>query len=248
MPKQEMPHMGGSTISARLSTQLIRDMRDGNFAHAVRLPSEIKLAVHYAVSRSVIRDVLAHLEREGFVTRIRGIGTWIHRDMVNMTNRLDIKFEFNELVQGRGCAPTVDQIRVYEKSADEKLAKQLKLHAGDPLIVIEKRILANTVPVIYSIDHLPLSTFAHIDYHTLDWRIPLFDLLETYCHIHVDSDIAQISATNANLQIRHLLEVSENEAVLLVDEIGYSNSNCPIFQAYGFYKNFFDFTVLRKNV
>ena len=39
-----------------------------------RLPPEIRLAEHFGVSRSTMRDALATLEREGFINRIHGIG------------------------------------------------------------------------------------------------------------------------------------------------------------------------------
>lgn len=248
MLKYQLPHMGGSTISTRLMAKLLTELRSGEYAHTDRLPSELELAERFGVSRSVIRDVLSDLEREGFIQRGRGIGTLIHREIVNLTGRLDVKFEYNELVRGTGYTPTTDSVRVYEKPADEALAERLDIDIGEPLIVCEKRVLASGQPVIFSVDHLPVSLFSGIDYRTMDWGLPVFDLLESHCGIVVDSDVAKVTATMGSPAIRQTLKVPDDEALLYIDEVGYYKLSQPILQTFGFYTNFFDFTILRKKL
>lgn len=245
-PKQELPHMGGATISSRLTSRLIQELRNGEFSQATRLPSEVELAEHYGVSRSVIRDVLSNLEGEGFVERGRGIGTLIHREIVELNNRLDLKFEYNNLVLGTGSRPETDSVRLYEKTAEEELADRLNVDEGSTVITCEKRILASGRPVIYSIDHLPIGLFGNIEYQMLDWSRPVFDLLEEYCGIVVDTDIANISATNGTAAIRGVMGLEEGEALLFIDEVGYYKLSFPVIQTYAYYTNFFDFTMLRK--
>lgn len=248
MAKYELPHMGGSTISTRLTAKMMTELRSGDYAECERLPSELELADRFGVSRSVIRDVLSNLEREGFIERGRGIGTIIHRGIVNMTNRMDVKFEYDDLVRGAGCQPSSDSLHVYEKPADEELAERLEIDTGTSLIVCEKRILASGRPVIFSIDHLPKSLFANTDYRTLDWAAPVFDLLEAECGIVVDSDVARVAAAIGPPDIREKLAINESEALIFIDEVGYYKLSRPILQTYAYYTDFFDFTILRKKM
>lgn len=244
--KQILPSMGGSTIAAKLTRRLIKELQSGEYANQDKLPAEVELAEHYGVSRSVIRDVLANLEREGFIERGRGIGTTIHREIINLNNRLDLKFEYNELVRDRGREPSSDSIKLYEKPAEKDLAGRLHIPAGATVLVREKRVLASGEPVIYSIDHVPLELFSRVDYRTLDWMRPIFDLLEEACGIVVDTDISRIAASNGPPEVRKKLEVPEGEALLFMDGVGYYKLSYPIIQTYGYYTNFFDFTMLRK--
>lgn len=246
--KYELPHMGGATISGNLTARLIDELREGEYATCTRLPAELELAERFGVSRSVIRDVLANLEHAGFIKRGRGIGTIIHRDIVELPGRLDIKLEYYELVRGAGYTPSSDSLRLYEAPADEVLAERLAVDVGSTLLVCEKRILASGRPVIYSIDHLPQRLFAGVDYRALDWGGPVFDLLEQHCGVLVDTDIAKISATNATPWIREMLQAAPEEALLFVDEVGYYKLSRPILQTYGYYTNFFGFTMLRKKI
>lgn len=244
--KYELPHMGGNTISTKLTAKLIDELRFGDFKNDDRLPSEVELAERYKVSRSVIRDVLSNLEREGFVERGRGIGTLIHRDIVNLENRLDLKYEYYQLIRGVGAVPSCDNVRLHEKPADEELAVRLDIDVGETVIVCEKRILANGKPVIYSIDHLPQQLFGNIDYKMLAWDTPVFDLLEEYCGIVVDTDIASLQVVNATESWAKTLEVPAGQALFFVDEVGYYKLSRPIIQTFGYYTNFFNFAMLRK--
>ena len=244
--RYDMPHMGGSTISTKLTAKLVNELRNGEYAQCERLPSEVNAAACVPVSRSVLRGVVSRLERAGFVERGRGIGTIIHRAVVNMSIRMDIKYEYHELVRGMGYTPSADHVRLSERLADDALAEKLELDAGAELIVCEKRILANGKPVIYSIDHLPKNLFQGMNYLQFDWSLPIFDILEEKCGILVDTDVAKLSATNGIAQVRQILELGEGEALILLDEVGYYKLSRPILQSYGFYTNFFDFTMLRK--
>ena len=242
----DLPHTGGPTLPAKLTGRLIQEMRQGCYADCERLPAEVDLAGHFGVSRSVIRDVLSNLEREGFISRGRGVGTLIQRDIVNLKSRIDLKYEYNHLVADAGGVPSTDSVKLYEKKADDTMAARLKIEPGEDLLVCEKRILASGVPVIYSVDSLPTRLFSHLDYRRLDWATPVFDLLEGHCGIAVDTDIAVYTPTNATPEIRQKLQVPEGEALMMVDEVGYYKFNRPILHACGYYTNYFDFTILRK--
>lgn len=242
----QRPHLGGSLLSARVSGQLMREMKGGRYAAGALLPAEVELAAVYGVSRPVIRDALAELEREGFIERVRGVGTVIHHDIVALHNRLDIKQEYNDLIRNMGYTPAVDCLRLTVEAAGEELADRLQMDMGAPLLVCEKRLLAGSRPVIYSFDRVPLALFGDIDYRGLDWRRPVFDLLREACGVEVDTDIARICATNASPYIRGQLQVADSEALLFLDEVGYYKLTQPILQSTGFYTDFFEFTMLRK--
>ena len=67
------------TQSKTIRAQLLSAMKDGEFASCQRLPRESVLAESLGISRTQLRDILASLEREGFITRRHGVGTIINR-------------------------------------------------------------------------------------------------------------------------------------------------------------------------
>lgn len=241
-----LPHVGGEPAWHRICARIIDELTGGDFAASSILPSENDLAERYGVSRSVIRDAMSNLEREGFLQRMRGIGTVVHRDIINMKARLDWKLEYAELIRSLGHTPSVDGVTVHTEPASETLARQLQIDPGETVYVCEKRVLADARPVIYSIDRVPARLFEDSPPTPADWQQPVFDLLEAKLGFDVDTDIATVSATLGPAHVRHSLDLSPEEALLFIDEVGFYRLTHPVFQSFAYYTNFFQFSMLRK--
>lgn len=243
-----LSNLSSNLMSTQVSLLLIKELKNGIFANALKLPAEVELSERLGVSRTVIRDALSDLEREGFIERTRGVGTVINRDIVNLTNRLDLKLEYNELILNSGYHPNTDSINLRLETANEELASKLDVDLGVQVIVCEKRILAGTIPVIYSFDYLCMDLFKDINYKTIDWGRPIFDILENYCGVLVSTDITKVNATNADEYIRRKMNLSEKDALIQLDEVGYARPSRPVLRSISFYTNFFDFFMLRKKL
>lgn len=243
----ELSHLGGNLMSAQVSALLMKELATGVYSTIERLPSEIELSASMGVSRTVIRDALSDLEREGFIERIRGIGTVINRNIVNLKCRLDLKLEYNELIRKKDCKPSSDSIMVRTEPCCAEMAASLQLQEGDRLIVCEKRVLAEGQPVIYSMDYLPQFLFGNINPMDMDWSLPIFDLLDRHCGLSVTMDIAKIYATNDYPEIRKKLLVPEGKALIMLDEVGFCKLSRPVMRSFEYYTDFFDFTILRRN-
>ncbi|MCI9364015.1 MAG: GntR family transcriptional regulator [Oscillospiraceae bacterium] len=235
-------------MSNQISAQLLRELREGQFAAADRLPSETALAQYMGVSRTVIRDALSDLEREGLVERVRGIGTVINHTIVKLDNRLDLKEEYYDLIHTLGYESSSDNIHLRTEPASGNIVEDLQISENDPLIVCEKRVLAGGRPVIYSIDYIPRNLIDLEDYTGIDWSQPVFDILERYCGIVVDSSICRVRAISGPGNIRKLLELKEEDALLELDEVGRGKMGRPVLFSIGYYTDFFDFTMLRKKI
>ncbi len=61
-----------------VSSELKKRILAGNFTPGQRLPSEIELAREFGVSRVITRQAVQMLEREGYVSRKKGSGTFVN--------------------------------------------------------------------------------------------------------------------------------------------------------------------------
>ncbi len=102
-----------------IRAQLLSAMRNGEYAHSERLPRESALAVTLGISRTQLRDVLASLEREGFITRRHGVGTIINRHVLDVQTRMDIEVEFLDMIRQNGFTAAVASIQTWEDAAGE---------------------------------------------------------------------------------------------------------------------------------
>lgn len=238
--------LGGAVISDRIVSALLEELRTGRYAQTDRLPAEVDLAAELGVSRTVIRDALSEMERAGYIERVRGIGTVVNRSVLNLRSRLDQKLEYYPLIRSFGSYPHADGIQIYPVRAGEELARDLAIEPGDDVICIKKRILADTTPVIYSIDYLPRALFGNRDYTRIDLSGDIFDVLERECRQQVASNVAHLKASCGDEPIRAAMRLAPGEAMLLLDEICYNRLCHPVMRSLSYYTNFFDFSILRK--
>ena len=194
--------LGGAVISDRVVAALLQELRTGRYADADRLPAEVDLAAQLGVSRTVIRDALSEMERAGYIERVRGIGTVVNRTVLNLRSRLDQKLEYYPLIRSFGSYPHADGIQIYPTRAGEELARDLGIEVGDEVVCIKKRILADTTPVIYSIDYLPRALFGSRDYTRIDLSGDIFEILERECHQQIASNVAHLKASCGDEAIR----------------------------------------------
>ena len=238
--------LGGAVISQQIAARLLDELRQGRYAAEDRLPAEVELAAEIGVSRTVIRDALAELEREGYIERVRGIGTVINRQVVQVTGRLDQKFEYNAMIAAMGRAPHADHVTVQRLAADGALAEKLDRAPGQPVLVVKKRVLADRQPVIWSVDYLPAALFPPVVADRLDFARPVFDLLEEAAGESVTSTVARVCAVMGDPGARQLLAVQPHEALLLLEEVSYTKLAKPVMYSLSYYTPFFHFALLRK--
>ncbi len=238
--------LGGAVMSDRVVALLLEELRSGRYVQADRLPAELELAAELGVSRTVIRDALSEMERAGYIERVRGIGTVVNRAVLTLRSRLDQKLEYYPLIRAFGGYPHADSIQIQTLPADEETARSLALEAGAELICIKKRVLADTSPVIYSVNYLPKALFGGRDLARIDLTPSVFDVLEKECRQQVSSTVAHIRASCGDEGMRAAMRLAPGEAMLLLDEVCYTRLCRPVLRSLSYCTNFFDFSILRK--
>ena len=71
--------------------QLLAELTDGLYADCQRLPRESVLAEKMGISRTQLRDVLASLEREGFIYTLPGKGCYVAPKNVELLREENLK-------------------------------------------------------------------------------------------------------------------------------------------------------------
>ena len=250
MNKQTENRLGGELRSQHTAARLLEELENGRYSGAAQLPSELELASDLGVSRTVVRDALSELERDGYLERVRGIGTLVNRDVVQLKNRMDQKLEFNKMIRAIGRVPHSDNLMVTRETATPELMERLAL---DPekehtLVFVRRRVLADETPVLYSTDILPLALFGGKRLDAIDFSRPIFEIVEQHCRVEVAETLTTLHAVMGTPGIRRQLGVRPDQALLQLDEICYSRTCKPVLCCQTCYTDFFDFAMVRKLV
>ena len=231
-----------------IRAQLLSDMKSGVYAEASRLPRESVLAVKLGISRTQLRDVLASLEREGFITRRHGVGTVINRHVLDVHTRMDIEVEFLDMIRQNGFTPAVASIRSWEEPADEKTAAQLQLPEGTPMLRVSRLCTADGRPAIYCEDVIEKALIRE-DYTEEDLKPPIFHFLQRSCGIFPYLDLTDLRAVPADEKLAQVLQVPLGAPLLYMEEVDFDIDGKPVFcSAEYFADGIFRHTVLRKKL
>lgn len=248
MNKQTENRLGGELRSQHTAARLLEELENGRYSGAAQLPSELELASDLGVSRTVVRDALSELERDGYLERVRGIGTLVNRDVVHLKNRMDQKLEFYKMIRAIGKEPRSDNLSVTREIASPALAEKLQLptDALQTLVFVRRRVMADDTPVLFSTDILPLSLFDNKRLEGIDFSQPIFDIAARHCHTEVTETVAHLHAVSGPAGIRRQLALRPEQALLQLEEICYSRLCKPVLCCQTYYTDFFDFAMVRK--
>lgn len=183
------------------------------------MTSEQELAAEFGVSRITIRTALARLAREGLVVRVPGRGTYI-ADVRKLQPQFALT-SFSENMVAMGRQPGHRTLSVEEKLATPELANALQLQMGEPVLHIERLLLADEVPTALMSAHLPpwvympgrnLFTTEELD------RASLYDVLEDKLGIDLWLATETVEAQRSGSDGTHL-DVGPEDLLLVVERL-----------------------------
>lgn len=222
-------------LSEQITQKLLLEIQNGIYAHDKRLPPEIEISYYLGVSRTVIRDCLAVLEREGFISRKHGVGTIINRHVINIKTRMDLEQEFLEMIENTGQRADVIYTDIKETIAGKEIAEKLHIKEDDPIFRVVRMIAADDKPAIYCIDHIAKKLLKETDYDIEELKKPIFHFLRKYCHVEVYLDLTEVRAVGANKTVAGLFNIAEGYPLLYMDEVGYVFKGQPVLYSQEYY-------------
>lgn len=236
-------------LSEIYTQKILDEIKHGVFANSSRLPPESEIAKQFGISRTLIRDCLAILEREGFISRKHGIGTLVNQHVLGVKTRIDLEQEFLEMFSSVGMKPEISFTHNYHTKADVLLAENLKIEEGEDLLCSERLILADGIPAIYCMDYVPIRNICTKDYDEKILEKPIFEFLKLYCNTTVDMDLSEIMAIVADETLAEFFRIEKGSPILYMNEVGYSFNGKPVLFSKEYYRQgILKQTILRKKI
>lgn len=236
------------TQSKTIRAYLLTAMKSGEYAACERLPRENVLAEKLGISRTQLRDILASLEREGFITRRHGVGTIINRHVLNVQTRMDIEVEFLDMIRQSGFEPAVASVRVSEGAAGKKIAGQLQIEEGSPIIRVARLCTADGKPAIYCEDVVD-KALVKGSYTIKDLKLPIFHFLQQFCGVYPYLDLTDIRPAVADAALAEVFQVPMGTPLLNMEEVDFDIDGNPVFCSTEYFADgIFRHTVLRKKL
>lgn len=204
----------------QLVEDLIHKIDNKEYEENDKLPSERELCEIYKMSRITVRNALQELEREGYIYKLHGKGTFVSSRTYKQN--LVKLYSFTEEMKKLGKTPVTKVLSFNLIKADKRFAEKLKINPGDELFEIKRLRIADDEPLIYETSYLPKNKFPELTQKELE-STPMYDIFSEKYGVSVSKAIEQFSATNLRSEEAAQLNNDANTPAMLIKRFAYQN-------------------------
>jgi len=198
-----------------------------------RLPSESELCIEYGVSRATVRQALLELEKEGFIYRERGKGTFItdREELKHLSLKGTIE---NLIASGRGTRIKVLEYK--ELLPPPSVNKILQLKENQNVFQLEIIRLIPKGPFGYSFIYLPQRLGEMISRSELAEATEFIAFVEGKLRARVHRASQTINVAVASKVVAKNLSIKPMSPVLVIEREYYARDGSPLFMSLTYFR------------
>ena len=216
----------------RIQGSLRKRIESGDLHAGDTVPSERDLARIHQVSLMTARHALASLEREGFVERRIGIGTFVSPPKIHF-NKL---MSYTEQMASRGMTASSKLLFAKIIDNEQEATAQLSLPPKSTILKLERLRHTGGEPFALETCYLSAAEFSGLLAAPLQ-RESLFGILERDYKVVIGYADEEVEATAADPRTADLLGMPRREPVLRIRQLIFSANGKKIMYVLGFYRS-----------
>jgi GntR family transcriptional regulator len=203
----------------QIAREIIGKIQRGGLRVGAAVPSENEIIAQYTVSNTTARKALHELEKDGWVTRVRGKGTFVSKNpTVERSVSRIFGFTKNMLEAGRKPATKLIGFHLrYHDFTQVVNGKEFTLKA--PFCEIERIRFADGIPMMKETRYISLQLFP--DIHRKNLEKSLYDIYERDYDIRLTEINQMLSAVVLDGDLLKVFEVGEGIPAFRVDGVSF---------------------------
>jgi len=210
----------------QLAAILRRKIEEGEWAPRTPIPSERQLEVQYNVSRTTIRQAIDYLERQGYLYREHGRGTFVSPQ--KLQKGIQELTSFSEDLLRRGIRPGQIIRRIERLTPPESVQQRLELPPGRQVLCIERIRLGDDLPIGLQTSYLALNEQQSITREELEAVGSLYRILQDKFGIIPSEAEETLEVTLATPEEAALLQIKAGAPLLLNERLMYNQNRQPV--------------------
>ena len=214
-----------------IKTNLIAQIKTGDFCKSEMLPTEKELCSRYGVSRITIRKTLDELKKEGYVSSRPGFGTKINHHKEDLSAFTLVESFTSEMKEYGSKIKTI-KASLTIVYADEERANEMRCEIGDKLYNLKRVRGDDKGPIVYS------DTWLHLPFDLPSTQDFLYGSLYQYLiekGLYFSRFEECLSAQRSTADIEEMLRQEKNGIVLKRVRRGYDANKHMIELTDNFY-------------
>jgi len=201
---------------------ILIEMIENNLEENQQILSEREICEIYNVSRTTVRQSMDELEKEGYIYKVHGKGTFVSPKRMNQD--LISFYSFTEEMKKLGKFPSSEVTGFEIVQADEKISVIFKVGIGDLLYRISRIRKADGLPMMYETTYLPFDRFKGITKEQLQEN-PMYDILIKSFNAKITSAEEYFRPILTNKLESIYLEIKESSPSLKIERFTYEDND-----------------------
>ena len=218
-------------LHRQLRDAIANSIADQGIAPGAMLPGEHAICREFSVSRTVVRQALAHLEADGIIERVKGKGTFVARRRTPEQLAHTLLGLYEE-AEARGSTVRSEVRRLEWIEASPTIARELQVDPGTRVLLLERLRIVDDEPWSLSTTWLPARLGPVVEGADLT-ASSLYQLLRAH-GTWATSGVRSVDAMVANPQQAELLGLRAGHALLVLHSVSFDQEDRPmeVFTAY----------------
>ncbi|WP_318245855.1 GntR family transcriptional regulator [Bacillus tianshenii] len=210
----------------QLKEILKENILDQKWKPGDKIPSEHQLVEQYKVSRNTAKKAIEDLVNEGILYRVQGTGTFVNKPKIE--HSLSGFYSFSQILREKGLNPKDIILELKTESADQTIAKALRLNLDEEVIHLKRVRCANDEPIILESSYLPKKFIHDPDKMKMVGEVPLYDLLANEFETNVVSAKESFEPVLILEKEAIMLGVEKGNPALLLERVAFNGKKEPV--------------------
>lgn len=229
MKTERAPALGGgpAPLYHQLEQELRRRIKRKEFGPGEALPTEERICAQYGVSRITVRRALDALIAEGWITKRRGVGTFVNAPAADGVRSVRLSGSLDDFLASAGSLGT-QVLSMAEVIAPDEAARGLRLADGDSCTRLELLSFLEEKPLGHHLLYLPVAVGRRVRPADVAANLPVIRMVEDKLGAHVARAEQFLEADVAGEVAAKYLGLRELTPVMKVTRIYYDTSGVPM--------------------
>ncbi|MGG3571162.1 GntR family transcriptional regulator [Bacillus gobiensis] len=222
--------MKGNDDSAqhlKIAEFLIENIRNGEYKENEKIPSEHKLCHLFQVNRHVVRQAIARITNQGWVTPVQGKGCYINRIPKPIQYVLSSQTRFSEIMDSQGVQHE-SRLLHWEKGLSSLAERSnLQIHEDETIYRLEILRYVDDKPISITTTVIPEMEVPNLEHH-FDGFSSLYGLLEKQYHFRPIRSRSVFQGCLPVWKDAEILEMPENIPIIQMENLMNHPSGSPV--------------------
>lgn len=209
----------------QVKNEIMKEIKEKKLGDNTRLHSEREYVDKFNISRLTIRKAIEELQREGYIIRIPGKGTF-YTDIGNKSEFTHV-ISFTKDAKNRNLKSSSKLLFFDLINSPDSIKKKLKIAKNDKLFRIKRIRYADNIPIAIQDSYIIYNNCPNLNDYDLE-KNSLYEILENKFKLELAYAKNILSTRISKIDEMKLFGIKKNIAVFILKQTTYLKRGTPI--------------------